>query len=70
MIRSALTAFSLLALALPNLAEAQVPRGTDLYDLMGAERLTQTDGSANLSWLPGARGYYSRSMGTVTVYPA
>jgi hypothetical protein len=61
----------LASIAIPQVARSQIARGTDLYDLMGTERLTQTDGSANLSWLPGARGYYSRSnMGFVRIDPA
>jgi len=61
----------LASIAIPQVARSQIARGTDLYDLMGAERLTQADGSANLSWLPGARGYYSRSnMGFVRIDPA
>ena len=37
------------------------PRGRDLYDLMGRERLTTTEGSSQVTWLHGGRGMMETS---------
>ncbi len=68
--RPLISAFSILAIALPHATDAQVARGKDLYDLMGAERLTRTTGSANVMWLAGGRGYFTQgNMGFLRIDP-
>ncbi|UCD23210.1 MAG: DPP IV N-terminal domain-containing protein, partial [Gemmatimonadota bacterium] len=58
------------SIAIPHDASSQVPRGRDLYDHMGTARLTRTDGSGNVMWLPGGQGYYRRGdLGFVRIDP-
>jgi dipeptidyl-peptidase-4 len=59
----AISATLLLSVILQQPASAQT-RGSELYDLMGRERLTSTTGNSQVLWLSGGQGYFDTASGS------